>query len=52
MNVKGSIDYVLLDNMGPEKLSEAVKMRDAAGCPSQTTSTSHKSNDFFLVPRC
>mmetsp|Transcript_7836 Transcript_7836/g.18059 ORF Transcript_7836/g.18059 Transcript_7836/m.18059 type:complete len:320 (+) Transcript_7836:93-1052(+) len=28
---KGGIDFVLLDNMGPEKLKEAVKMRDAAG---------------------
>mmetsp|Transcript_40963 Transcript_40963/g.102482 ORF Transcript_40963/g.102482 Transcript_40963/m.102482 type:complete len:323 (-) Transcript_40963:211-1179(-) len=27
---KGGIDFVLLDNMGPDKLREAVKMRDAA----------------------
>uniref|UniRef100_A0A7S0W485 Nicotinate-nucleotide pyrophosphorylase [carboxylating] n=1 Tax=Hemiselmis tepida TaxID=464990 RepID=A0A7S0W485_9CRYP len=28
---QGGIDFVLLDNMGPDKLREAVKMRDAAG---------------------
>lgn len=33
--MQGAIDYVLLDNMGPAKLREAVTMRDAANSSIQ-----------------